>query len=76
MKSKSKLSELNPSNKIRWLRPNKYDEDHSRTFPRIIVIKLSPSKCNSIIGRNKSMISKHFTQFSGVASVADNFVLN
>ena len=33
--SRSKLSDVAPSNKTRWLRPDKYDKNHSKAFPPI-----------------------------------------
>ena len=34
-KRRSKLSDVAPSNKTRWLRPDKYDENHPKAFPPI-----------------------------------------
>ena len=45
--AEKKLSDVTPSNKMRWLRPDKYDENHSRAFPRIpkLVVKRLSKIC-------------------------------
>ena len=49
-KMQIKLSDVAPSNKTRWLRPDKYDENHCKAFPPIpksVVKRFSKiAKCN------------------------------